>query len=211
MVNVINGPPWREPLNKPVLGVDACDPQGEPGASPNRGAHTACRIIDEVCEEFEDGDEIKITVASMVATIAAAKVEQEPRTRPSGKLPGWGLLIEVCADADSNMGIVAMELKSVTVLRVTAEVDWTDPATVRQVVNIIKANPGASVHGSLPCTPWTQWAYMNLHRYGEDFAAALAEARRISKAMLAAFILVAELAMRLGGEASFEWPNSCVG
>ena len=26
LVNVINGPPWREPLNEPVLGVVACDP-----------------------------------------------------------------------------------------------------------------------------------------------------------------------------------------
>ena len=80
-----------------------------------------------------------------------------------------------------------MEFKNVTVLRVTAEVDWTDPATVKQVTTIIETNLSASVHGSLPCTPWTQWTYMNLHRYGEDFAAALAEARRISKAILAAF------------------------
>ena len=52
---------------------------------------------------------------------------------------------------------------------------------------------------------------MNLHRYGEDFAAELEKARRKSKAMLATFIIVAELAMSLGGEASFEWPNFCVG
>ena len=71
--------------------------------------------------------------------------------------------------------------------------------------------PGTSVHGSLPCTPWCARQHMNEKMLGPNFKKKLEKQRRESKAMLKAFIEVAELAISLGGSASFEWPNNSSG
>jgi hypothetical protein len=133
------------------------------------------------------------------------------RARPSGKLPGWGKLIEICCDAESNLGQAAQDFDNVTVIRITKEDDWNDPKTVRRVRKMIFAEPGISVHASLECTAWTSWQFMNLERFGPEYEEKLRLKRERSRAMLASYIMIAEMALRLGGEVSFEWPKSCSG
>eukprot|EP00973_Karenia_brevis_P087318 12105670-Karenia_brevis.AAC.1 len=54
--------------------------------------------------------------------------------RPSGKLPGWGKLIELCTSPDRMLGNVAQEFgKRITVFRVTKREDLGSPSFVRQL------------------------------------------------------------------------------
>ena len=52
---------------------------------------------------------------------------------------------------------------------------------------------------------------MNLHTQGPDYEAKLLQQRAESISLLNSFIEVVDLAIKLGGEVSFEWPNSCSG
>eukprot|EP00973_Karenia_brevis_P006297 857758-Karenia_brevis.AAC.1 len=47
--------------------------------------------------------------------------------RPSGKLPGWGKLIELCTSPNSTLGKTALEFgKRITIYRVTQREDFWD-------------------------------------------------------------------------------------
>ena len=52
---------------------------------------------------------------------------------------------------------------------------------------------------------------MNMHMYGEGYTEEIATKRAESRKMLASFIAIAELALDLGGEVSFDWPKNCGG
>ena len=64
--------------------------------------------------------------------------------------------------------------------------------------------PGASLHGSLPCTAWSTWQNMAEHKFGQDYSAKLEERRKESRKMLKSFIELAEIIYENGGEVSFE-------
>ena len=113
------------------------------------------------------------------------KVVCKPKSR--GKLPGWGMLIELCCDETSPLGECAKEFKGVKVIRITARLDWSSPETVEQVIDLIKAFPGISVHASLECTPWTSWQNMNVHMYGKEYEEDLKRRRDASRRMLASY------------------------
>ena len=188
----------------------------------NCGALTACNIIDDICDSACPGDmmfandaknELATVVRACVAKYGGSDRVRSTtgRGRPSSKLPGWGRLVEVCADEHSNMGVAAKDFKGVRVLRITKAVDWSNKETVRQLQEMIRILPGVSLHASLMCTPWTTWQAMNIHKHGFSFWQKLMSQRKESRRMLQAFIETAELALALGGEISFEWPASCRG
>ena len=52
---------------------------------------------------------------------------------------------------------------------------------------------------------------MNSAKLGQEFNNNLKWQRKESQKLLKAFIEIAELAMSLGGSASFEWPNNSAG
>eukprot|EP00973_Karenia_brevis_P047131 6541157-Karenia_brevis.AAC.1 len=56
--------------------------------------------------------------------------------------------------------------KRITVYRVTQREDLGNPSFVRQLHDQVRSNPGISLHAFLPCTPWSQWQSMSIHRYG---------------------------------------------
>ena len=121
------------------------------------------------------------------------------RRRPSGKLPGWGTLLEVCTSPDSTLGqVVAEEFDKVNVVRKTEEVDWADADTVQQTMDLIDRNPGISAHGSLPCTAWSTWQNMAIHRFGKGYLDSLERRRDASRQMLRSFIRCAELIIQKG-------------
>ena len=135
----------------------------------------------------------------------------EREQRASGKLPGWGHFVELCTPKDSTLGLTAREFKGVKVMRVTKEMDILNDDFFKGLCAEVKKKPGTCLHASLPCTPWSQWQSMALHKYGAPYARDLAKRRAISRKMLARFIYLAEIVLKQGGEISFEWPRFCSG
>ena len=76
---------------------------------------------------------------------------------------------------------------------------------------LVRSSAGASPHSSLPCTPWSTWNHMNLHKLGHYVVIKLAKKRAESLQMLTYFFLLAREITALGGDVSFEWPRFCTG
>jgi len=178
--------------------------------------HAACEAIDTVVAAI--ADEFDLEAAQSVLAIAAKTASElqhtpttERATRSSGKLKGWGQLLEVCAGENSNLGQCGAEYDKVTVIRVTKETDFSKPATVEKLMQHLRDNPGCSMHGSLPCTVWSAWQWMAVYRYGKQYQHKLDKRRQQSRKMIRSFAKCAELCIKLGGEVSFEWPDNCSG
>ncbi len=75
----------------------------------------------------------------------------------------------------------------------------------------IRANAGAHLHSSLPCTVWSTWNTLNCHKFGKAFSDKLESRRAQSLVMLNNFFLLAREIIALGGDVSFEWPRFCTG
>jgi len=74
-------------------------------------------------------------------------------------------LVETWCDKESPLGTVG-DVMGRKVYRFTAEDDLSSPATIQRALQTTRGNPGSHLHGSLPCTPWTSWQRLNLHRGG---------------------------------------------
>ena len=144
---------------------------------------------------------------------AAASIAPSKRTvRKSDKLPGWGTLLEICTSPTSQLGeTAAAEYPSTKVIRITESMNFESAETVEQLAWHIVNNPGISLHGSLPCTVWSSWQNMSVHKHGQKYAKKLKQRRKKAAAMLRSFIALADLALDYGGEISFEWPRHCLG
>ena len=59
----------------------------------------------------------------------------------------------------------------------------------REALALVRANAGASMHSSLPCTPWSTWNHMSSHEFGHSFALKLAGQMAESLQMLTYFFL----------------------
>ena len=90
-------------------------------------------------------------------------------------------------------------------------VDLTSLEGMKTAWRIVKDNPGAHIHASLPCTPWSRWQDMNLHKYGPKYRKLLFQRRQQSIVMLKNFSLLAEYIYYHGGHVSFEWPRYSIG
>ena len=64
---------------------------------------------------------------------------------------------------------------------------------------------------SLPCGPWSQWQYLNAHRYGAEFRKKLAKSRDLSLKLLDRFCALARCVVEHGGDVHFEWPRHALG
>ena len=135
------------------------NPENEPQTSPQCaipvGCSSACEIIDSLLLESDPEDEISTgdpppdAIQQMHAAVGAVSsavksASSAVRGRRSNKLKGWGKLIELCTSEQSNLGIAANDFDSVEVIRVTKNVDWSDPETVCQVTDLVRENPGIS-------------------------------------------------------------------
>ena len=102
--------------------------------------------------------------------------------------------------------------KGINVVRLCKEdYDLLSDEGLKAAIKIAKSCPGAHVRGSLPCTPWSRWQSMNIHRYGKRFAKKLKKMRDASLHMLLAFETLAQVVYDGGGTISFEWPRYCDG
>ena len=135
------GEPWPQPEYEPEdTEVSADDPQKPYDHFPLKGAHTAADIVDDsvesalttedVTDELVEGlQRLKVSCANVIRTTVALGAGHTPsssstygassrcRLRKSSKLPGWGIVYEIHADDDSNLGIAAADYKGVRVIR----------------------------------------------------------------------------------------------
>ena len=111
--------------------------------------HTDFGTCDDVVQKMLSRleHEVKATVTPVKPSGSAG------RKRFSPKLPGFGNLIEYCTSPTSNLGNAACSFKGVSVTRITKSEDIDNPRTHKQLRKLIRAAPGTSIHGSLPCTP----------------------------------------------------------
>ncbi len=186
------------------------------GAEPlAHGILGACDIIDDIVSEaWSDYIETEIVAmhADAVRDIKLVKgAPLKPKKRSSGKLSGWGKVIEICTGDESNLGTAAEEFEGVDVWRITKATDFELSETQEQIKKHLRLNPGCTIHGSLPCTVWSQWQKMCIHRYGKSYDRKLKVRQRKAAKLLGKFIERAELCLSLGGHVSFEWPRYCKG
>ena len=78
-------------------------------------------------------------------------------------------------------------------------------------IQYVSYHPGISLWGSLPCTPWTTWQFMFIHKYGQKYLDKLEERRNESMLLLSHFRTIAEKNILGGGSVSFEWPRYVTG
>ena len=67
------------------------------------------------------------------------------------------------------------------------------------------------MRGSLPCTPWSTWNYINSKKLGHKFRMKLLAPRTKSLLMLKYFAVLAREVIANGGDISFERPRFCTG
>ena len=187
----------------------------QPPKAKVSGAAAIAQAADEIVDDLEgfdepQRDELRANVFDDIGQAMMHGVE--PRTmRFSKQLLGYGKVIEICTNDNSNLGRIAEEYPNTSVHRVTKDHDFASKKTIRALRKMIHEAPGTSIHGSLPCTVWSTWQKMCIHRYGQKYEVELATRRKASKAMLQSFIELADLAISLGGHVSFEWPRYCTG
>ena len=115
-------------------------------------------------------------------------------------------LVETWCDKENPLGTVG-DVMGPKVSRFTAEDDLSDSATIQRALQTTRSNPGSHLHGSLPCTPWTSWQRLNLHRSSPATKARIARIREQSLKRLKTFTWLGKAKLAGGGSVSFEWPR----
>ena len=194
-----------------------------PKSKKTAAVPSICEGICQACGDSIDGlaeselcseEQVQYVIDECVKTIAdICACSPSTVSAPSANLTGWGTLLEICTSPNSNLGVAASQFtdSKVTVIRVTESDDFSKRSCVDWVCTYLKEHPGASLHGSLPCTVWSAWQYMAIKRNGDKYLEKLQRRRAQSTQLLRSFIKCAELCMSLGGEVSFEWPRDCSG
>ena len=110
------------------------------------------------------------------------------RERLQKSLPGFGTVIEFCCDESSNMGQVSQTI-GLKHVRLTKSVgNMSDPHQVSQLLDELESG---DLWGSLPCTYWSRWQFVNSSRLRPRFRAKLAAKRQESRQLLQTFLRVA--------------------
>ena len=128
-----------------------------------------------------------------------------------------GLIIEFCCQENSAISRVANHL-GVGYFGITKQsLDITDRAVFDQFLVWLQVEiqeSGAPIHlwGSLPCTKWSPWQTMAVHKYGEKYAEKLEIARDESRLMVERFAEAGQLVqLSRGGSQTFEWSRDFTG
>ena len=93
-----------------------------------------CIVVQSCHDSSHEHDvaEIKQVTDNNMAIVS--KYPKSTKTRSSGKLKGWGQLIEACTNPYSNLGNVSKEFECVTVLRITERQDVANETRVNCIM-----------------------------------------------------------------------------
>ena len=95
--------------------------------------------------------------------------------------------IEFCCAADSELCKTAEDY-GVPYLRLNKkDADLEDPSIILQVLDFVKRHPRCHLYGSLPCTAWTSWQNMSIHKFGEKYIKRLMRRRQRSLKLFSDF------------------------
>ena len=130
---------------------------------------------------------------------------------------GKGLLIEFCCQENSALSKVA-EALDVSYLGITKEsFNVEDDQNFHQLIcwvqdEIQQGNGPIHLWGSLPCTVWSPWQRMAIHKFGKEYEEKLLQRRLKSLNMVEKFHELAEVVqLSKGGSSSFEWSKDAEG
>ncbi len=118
--------------------------------------------------------------------------------------------LELCCDYDSGLCNLAPEY-DFSPQRVTQDERFDRPSGMHLASTFVASCVHCDVWGSLPCTPWCTWTFVNEKKLGPAYSARLGWRRRQSLKMVRSFEEVASDALARGGGAHFEWPAFCRG
>ena len=119
-------------------------------------------------------------------------------------------LLEAWCASDSELGVVGQR-RGRQVIRYTRDDDLSKPATITRALKDVRTRRGTHLHGSIPCTPWTSWQRINLHKARPETRERILKERAESLKYVATFQRIAKAALNRGGSVSFEWPRHCEG
>ena len=84
------------------------------------------------------------------------------------KLPGYGVFLECCRDAQSGLGELFARIGNSHIRMTDKFGNLKDKAVIEQPEERLRMPDFKRVDmwGSLPCAPWTSWLRMSVRRYG---------------------------------------------
>ena len=119
---------------------------------------------------------------------------------------GQNTIFEYACSSESVLGHVSAAI-GVECIRLSRDtIDLVDSNQVDQLLQQVELRPGADGWISLPCTDYTPWHQMNIHRHGEAFERKLHGRRKKSKKMFKFAKRFAQKIFETEGRVAIEWP-----
>ena len=150
----------------------------------------------------------------VVAAVSPASTQQDFEPNQSGekhRQNSCDVIYEFACDKNSEMGNISRNF-GVRHVRLHEDfIDLLNNDMCLQLDNQLNNEEKVGLWGSIPCTVWSMWQEMAVHRLGAKYAAKLHTRRLKSKIMLKHFIRSAEIVINKGGLIAFEWPRHCKG
>ena len=192
------------------------DFRGEPSRL-ERGTDVVGGVfMDAIEAQYGMEDELSVAYASVCANADSIRQDSD-KTKPEtkGKRAKPRCFVEFCCREGSELSGVAKQF-GIEYSGLSKEfVDLTDPEQFRQVLEWARfeasQDKAIDLWGSLPCTHWSPWMNMSLHRLGPKFRKTLEAKRNELRRLISHFTGLAEVAFLSGGSISFEWPRYCAG
>ena len=209
-------PTEEERADQEAHGMPSFPFRGEPSRL-ERGTDVVGGVfMDAIEAQYGMEDELSVAYASVCAN-ADSIGQDSDKTKPEtkGKRAKPRCFVEFCCREGSELSGVAKQF-GIEYSGLSKEfVDLTDPEQFRQVLEWARfeasQDKAIDLWGSLPCTHWSPWMNMSLHRLGPKFRKTLEAKRNESRRLIRHLIGLAEVAFLSGGSISFECPRYCAG
>ena len=168
-----------------------------------RGQDVVMSIYMQAIDEGMGEEE---TLTQKLALISQSQAQPKPIKK--GKKNKW--FVEFCCSDSSACSRVAEACKIPYLGLSESFGDLTDPVVFDQVLfwfeERIQKGEAIDLWGSIPCGPYSPLQNLNLATQGPKYQEMLDDKRAITDTLLQNYIILAKLAVRSGGSASFEWP-----
>ena len=119
---------------------------------------------------------------------------------------GFNTLFEYACDENSAFGEVCDELGTEGKRLSRNVIDLQDEEQVSQLITQADDRKAADAWVSLPCTVFTPWQHMNVHRHGWRFLHKLEKRRKQAKKMFAQAKRFMKKILAEGCRVAIEWP-----